>query len=92
MPKMSMEEEIASLREEVERLKKEDESSVQVAEQEEVGLDTLVEGVQNLEGDVELKAEELLARIKDDYENMSPLTAVAIFAAGALFGRIFLSK
>ena len=87
-----MEEEIASLREEVERLKKEDESSVQVAEQEEVGLDTLVEGVQNLEGDVELKAEELLARIKDDYENMSPLTAVAIFAAGALFGRIFLSK
>ncbi len=89
---MSMEEEIASLREEVERLKKEDESSVQVAEQEEVGLDTLVEGVQNLEGDVELKAEELLARIKDDYENMSPLTAVAIFAAGALFGRIFLSK
>ncbi len=92
MPKMSMEEEIASLREEVERLKKEDEASVQVAEQEEVSLDALVEGVQNLEGDVELKAEELLARIKDDYENMSPLTAVAIFAAGALFGRIFLSK
>ncbi len=92
MPKMSMEEEIASLREEVERLKKEDEASVQVAEQEEVSLDALVEGVQNLEGDVELKAEELLARIKDDYENMSPVTAVAIFAAGALFGRIFLSK
>ncbi len=92
MPKMSMEEEIASLREEVERLKKEDEASVQAAEQEEVSLDALVEGVQNLEGDVELKAEELLARIKDDYENMSPVTAVAIFAAGALFGRIFLSK
>ena len=92
MPKMSMEEEIASLREEVERLKKEDEASVQVAGQEEVSLDALVEGVQNLEGDVELKAEELLARIKDDYENMSPLTAVAIFAAGTLFGRIFLSK
>jgi len=92
MAKMSMEEEIASLREEVARLKKEDEASAQVAEQEEVTLDALVEGVQSLEGDVELKAEELLARMKEDYENMSPVTAVAIFAAGALFGRIFLSK
>jgi hypothetical protein len=35
---------------------------------------------------------EITERIKEDYENMSPVTAVAIFAAGALFGRIFLSK
>ena len=92
MVKMSLEEEIASLRAEVERLKKEDKASVQVTQEEKLSIDALVEGVQNLEGDVELKAEELLARMKDDYENMSPVTAVAIFATGALFGRIFLSK
>ena len=92
MAKMSMEEEIAALREEVARLKKEEARAAQRSEQEELPLDALAEGVAQLEDDVELKAQELIARMKEDYENMSPATAVAIFAAGALFGRIFLSK
>jgi len=92
MAALSMEEEIALLKEELARLK---EAKVQQSSaDQEVGntLDALVEGVADLEGDIEEQAQEILARMKDDYENMSPVTAVAIFAAGALFGRLFLSK
>jgi len=84
MAKMSMEEEIKFLREEVERLKKEE--ALNEAEEEEfeedMALDALVDGVHKI----------VVERMKEDYENMSPVTAVAIFAVGALFGRIFLSK
>ncbi|MGB5966343.1 MAG: hypothetical protein WBF77_06345 [Sulfurimonadaceae bacterium] len=92
MAKMSMAEEIKFLREEVERLKKEDVESTSEEIEEDVALDALVEGVQNMESELEDKVHELVERMKDDYENMSPVTAVAIFAVGALFGRIFLSK
>jgi len=92
MAKMSMQDELKSLREEVERLK-------QVNHQEDVdelevdsALDALVEGASELEGELESKAQEVLERMKLDYDNMSPATAVAIFSAGALFGRLFLSK
>lgn len=92
MAKMSMAEEIKFLREEVERLKKEDTQSIPEEIEEDAALDALVEGVHNMEGELEEKIHEIVDRMKDDYENMSPVTAVAIFAAGALFGRIFLSK
>ncbi len=92
MAKMSMAEEIKFLREEVERLKKEDTQSIPEEIEEDAALDALVEGVHNMEGELEEKVHEIIDRMKDDYENMSPVTAVAIFAAGALFGRIFLSK
>ena len=92
MAKMSMEEEIRYLREEVERLKKEDaRHSPQELEEDET-LDALVDGVHKIEDELNDKMHEITERIKEDYENMSPVTAVAIFAAGALFGRIFLSK
>ena len=92
MAKMSMAEEIKFLREEVERLKKEDTQSAPEEVEEDASLDALVDGVHNIEGEIEEKVHELVDRMKDDYENMSPVTAVAIFAVGALFGRIFLSK
>ncbi len=92
MAKMSMAEEIRFLREEVERLKKEDAQSAPEEVEEDASLDALVDGVHNIEGEIEEKVHELVERMKDDYENMSPVTAVAIFAVGALFGRIFLSK
>lgn len=92
MAKMSMAEEIKFLREEVERLKKEDTQSIPEEIEEDAALDALVEGVHNMEGELEEKVHEIIDRMKDDYENMSPVTAVAIFAVGALFGRIFLSK
>ena len=92
MAKMSIEEEIKFLREEVERLKKEDaKNSIEEFEEDET-LDSLVDGVHKIEDELNDKFHAIAERIKDDYENMSPITAVAIFAAGALFGRIFLSK
>ena len=93
MAKMSMAEEIKFLREEVERLKKDDvQNSSPEESEEDVALDALVDGVHDMEADLEEKAHELVERMKLDYDNMSPATAVAIFSAGALFGRIFLSK
>ncbi len=92
MAKMSMAEEIKYLREEVERLKKDDIQNSPEESEEDVSLDALVDGVHDMEAELEEKAHELVERMKEDYENMSPVTAVAIFAVGALFGRIFLSK
>jgi hypothetical protein len=92
MAKMSMEEEIRYLREEVERLKKEESKNSQQELEEDETLDALVDGVHKIEDELNDKMHEITERIKEDYENMSPVTAVAIFAAGALFGRIFLSK
>ncbi len=92
MAKMSMEEEIRYLREEVERLKKEDAQKSQPELEEDETLDALVDGVHKIEDELNDKMHEITERIKEDYENMSPVTAVAIFALGALFGRIFLSK
>lgn len=93
MAKMSMAEEIKFLREEVERLKKDDiQNSSPEDSEEDISLDALVDGVHDMEADLEEKAHELVNRMKLDYDNMSPATAVAIFSAGALFGRIFLSK
>ena len=92
MAKMSMEEEIRYLREEVERLKKEDAKNNPQELEEDETLDALVDGVHKIEDELNDKMHEITERIKEDYENMSPVTAVAIFAVGALFGRIFLSK
>ncbi len=92
MAKMSMAEEIKYLREEVERLKKDDIQNSPEESEVDISLDALVDGVHDMEAELEEKAHELVERMKEDYENMSPVTAVAIFAVGALFGRIFLSK
>ena len=92
MAKMSMQEELKLLREEVARLKQTDTQKPEEALEADTALDALVEGAYELEGELESQAQELLERMKLDYENMSPATAVAIFSAGALFGRLFLSK
>ncbi len=87
-----MAEEIKFLREEVERLKKEDVQRQADEVEEDTTLDALVDSIHDIEGELEDKVNALIERMKDDYENMSPVTAVAIFAVGALFGRLFLSK
>ncbi len=95
MAKMSMTEEVKFLRQEVDRLKKEEEERVHEAvesvENNET-FDNLVDGAHNIENELEEKVHDLVETMKDDYESMSPVTAVAIFAVGAIFGRIFLSK
>ncbi|MCJ7765062.1 MAG: hypothetical protein MUP09_03895 [Thiovulaceae bacterium] len=92
MANMSLEEEIKFLREEVERLKKEDAKNSREEFEEDETLDSLVEGAHKIEDELNDKFHAIADRLKEDYENMSPVTAVAIFAVGALFGRIFLSK
>jgi len=92
MAKMSMQDELQSLREEVARLKQADKQEVVEEVEADSALDALVEGAYELEDELASKAEDVLERMKLDYENMSPATAVAIFSAGALFGRLFLSK
>jgi len=92
MATLSMEDEIKALKEELARLKQEDTLNDKEEFEEDMSLDSLVDGAYALEGDLELKAHEIAERMKEDYENMSPVTAVAIFAVGALFGRLFLSK
>jgi len=92
MAKPTMAEEIALLREELDRLQKTEAECTQTEVESDGILDALVDGAQVFEGDLESKAQEILEQMKIDYENMSPATAVAIFSAGALFGRLFLSK
>ena len=92
MAKPTMAEEIALLRDELDRLQKVEAESVHTEVESDGILDALVDGAQVFEGDLESKAQEILEQMKIDYENMSPATAVAIFSAGALFGRLFLSK
>jgi len=92
MAENNMQDELTSLRQEVERLKQESVSEATAEVEEDTALDALVDGAYEFEGEVESKAHEVLERMKLDYENMSPATAVAIFSAGALFGRLFLTK
>ncbi len=92
MANMSMADEITALKEELARLKRSETQKLEEAHEEERVLDSLVEGAFSLEEDLESKAHELVEQMKLDYDNMSPATAVAIFSAGALFGRLFLSK
>lgn len=90
MPKVTVQEEMATLREELKRLQALENTKNE--ETEDLNIDGIIEDVMEMEGNMETKAQEVLERMKIDYENMSPATAVAIFAAGALFGRIFMSK
>ena len=92
MAENNMQDELTSLRQEVERLKQESVSEATAEVEEDTALDALVDGAYEFEGEVESKAHEVLERMKLDYENMSPATAVAIFSEGALFGRLFLTK
>ena len=92
MAKMSMSDEIIALKEELQRLKNSEVEQQREETEDDMALDALVDGAYALEGDLETKAHELIEQMKLDYDNMSPATAVAIFSAGALFGRLFLSK
>jgi len=92
MAEKSMKDELTALRKELERLKKENVTETVVEVEDDSALDALVDGAHEFEDELESKAHEVLEQMKLDYDNMSPATAVAIFSAGALFGRLFLSK
>ena len=45
------------------------------------------ESIENFKSDVKDNMNELLETIKKDYADMSPVTAVGLFALGVIFGR-----
>ncbi|MDF1683633.1 MAG: hypothetical protein P1U36_03150 [Legionellaceae bacterium] len=85
MKKSALEQEIAALRQEVERLRDnkphpetKTEAKPQPKHQHTVTLDK----------DAKEALTEFLVQAKKDYENLSPATTLCLFALGALFGRV----
>ena len=102
MAKITMHQELEELRREVEELriqKKEQakaqevetlrEAALEQQEQEEVQeqAEELMESIESGELEVKESISTLINDAKEQYKNLSPLTAVALFALGTMFGR-----
>ena len=94
MENMTMQQELEMLRAEVEILRQDKEK--EVAEQQESGEQEqsssrravdLREKAEMIEEEARDQLQELLATLKKDYEDISPVTAVLLFALGVAFGR-----
>jgi len=107
MAKMTMHQELEALRREVEELKKEKEKQEREAQVEARMREEAAEKLQDEaeekaeeimlsigEGKIEAREalETLLQTIKKDYENISPTSAIVLFALGAAFGHALSSK
>jgi len=106
MAKMSMQQELETLRAEVERLKQKQaeaaEQTNEVGQADVDGASSETHGFPSAEAllaDAPEMAKELgqqlkglAAQIEEEYDNLSPTIAVLIFAVGALFGRSLSSK
>ncbi|HHH37555.1 MAG TPA: hypothetical protein ENK77_02950 [Epsilonproteobacteria bacterium] len=107
MAKMTMHQELDMLRKEVERLKREKEEAERRAAQkaleeerakkeEESEAEQSIEAVKEKAGEIqegiEYELHELVDTLKKEYENLSPLAAVVLFALGAAFGRALSSN
>jgi len=78
MEKSALEQEIAALRKDVERLRE---------HQVKPELNVENNSPFTLDENVKKTFTQCVAQIKKDYENLSPATAVVLFALGTLFGR-----
>ena len=85
MKKSALEQEIAALRQEVERLR---ENKSQPETKTEAKPPPTEPHSVTLDKDAKEALTEFLAQAKKDYENLSPATALCLFALGALFGRV----
>jgi uncharacterized membrane-anchored protein YjiN (DUF445 family) len=107
MAKMTMHQELEMLRQEVETLRKQKEAQERKEHEEAIEAQKLQEEEQEemeekaeeiltsiQEGKVEAKEvfSDLLQTIKKDYENLSPTSAIILFALGAAFGHALSSK
>ena len=107
MAKMTMHKELDMLREEVETLRKqkierEKEEALQeknVLEEEQIVITEAKDKAKEImasldEGKTDAKEamHQLLDTIKHDYENLSPTSAIVLFALGATFGHALSSK
>jgi hypothetical protein len=102
MAKMTMHQELDMLRAEVEELRKQKEvmekkeraeaKKAEVARQKELKeakekAEEIMESVGGIKYDTKDAIHELLEDIKKDYEGLTPVAAVVLFALGAAFGR-----
>lgn len=100
--KMTMHQELDMLRKEVEELRKQKEAQekkereeAEIAEKErqeqleeaEEKAEEIMGSLEEAKTDAKDGIHELLNSIKKDYENLSPVAAVVLFALGAAFGR-----
>ena len=105
--KMTMHQELDMLRKEVEELRKQKEAQekkersealkaekIQAQEMKKVKekAEDIMESVGEAKMDAKDGIHELLETIKKDYENLSPVAAVVLFALGAAFGRALDTK
>ena len=107
MAKMTMHKELDMLREEVEVLKKEKEIQekkeqkialeAQKKEEEEIveakkKAEKIMNSLEEGKTDAKEALDQLMDTIKKDYENLSPTSAIVLFALGAAFGHALSSK
>ena len=107
MAKMTMHQELDMLREEVETLKKQkkeeekqqhaQEMKEQEAEQQEMAeakekAEEIIASLDEGKTDAKEALNKLMDTIKNDYENLSPTSAIVLFALGAAFGNALNSK
>jgi CRISPR/Cas system-associated endonuclease Cas3-HD len=107
MAKMTMHKELDMLREEVEALKKEKakrekeeqekEKKAQLIKEQEIEevktkADEIMTSFEEGKSDAKEAMDQLLNTIKKDYENLSPTSAIVLFALGAAFGHALSSK
>ena len=90
MAKITMRQELEILRKEVEELRKqkaEAEENQQLLIQEAKGeKKAMKQEAETFETEFKTQVNDLVEKIKTDYDNLSPLAAVLIFAMGAILG------
>jgi SMC interacting uncharacterized protein involved in chromosome segregation len=102
-----MHEELEELRREVEELKRQKEAETKRRKQEEreaqeakemeieeveAKAKEIISSIEEGKSDAKEVFDELLKTIKKDYENLSPTSAILLFALGAAFGHALSSK
>ena len=107
MAKMTMHQELDMLRKEVEELRQqqEEQEKIELAEalkaeearekeqiEAEEQAKEIMESIEEGTTDAKEVFNELLQTIKKDYENLSPTSAIVLFALGAAFGHALSSK
>ncbi len=100
MSGMTMQQEIELLREEVQKLKAGSKEIVAAGDSNvgedgdgtEKSLSSVKGMLEHVEDDVKEQMHELVDVLKKDYDAVSPVSVVLLFAAGVLFGRILSSR
>ena len=104
MKKMTMQQELEMLRNEVQNLKARQKEDIDNQDSSEEDVSTkfpvhrgdintfFKEQIEQLEDDVKDQVEDIIKTLKKDYETISPVSALILFAVGAAFGRALSSR